>query len=53
MEAFTDPERDPLQAELFDNPPIIKDGMLQLNDDPGLGLTLRNDTIEKYGRRVL
>lgn len=53
VEAFTDPERDPLQAELFHNPPIIKDGMLHLNDDPGLGLTLCNDTVEKYGRRIL
>jgi L-alanine-DL-glutamate epimerase-like enolase superfamily enzyme len=53
VEAFTDPERDPLQAELFHNPPTIKDGMLHLNDDPGLGLTLRDDTVEKYGRRIL
>jgi L-alanine-DL-glutamate epimerase-like enolase superfamily enzyme len=53
VESFTDPERDPLQAELFLNPPTIKDGMLYLNDSPGLGLTLRNDTVEKYGRRIL
>lgn len=53
VEAFTDPERDPLQAELFQNPPGIKNGMLHLNDDPGLGLTLRNDTVERYGQQIL
>jgi D-galactarolactone cycloisomerase len=53
VESFTDPERDPLQAELFENTPLIENGMLRLNDAPGLGLTLRQDTIEKYGKRVL
>jgi L-alanine-DL-glutamate epimerase-like enolase superfamily enzyme len=53
VEAFTDPERDPLQAELFENPPLIKDGWLALNDAPGLGLTLSEDAIAKYGERVV
>ena len=53
VESFTDPERDPLQAELFENPPRIENGMLHLNDAPGLGLTLRQDSIEKYGTRIL
>jgi D-galactarolactone cycloisomerase len=53
VESFTDPERDPLQAELFSDPPQIENGMLRLNDAPGLGLTLRNDTVARYGRRVL
>jgi len=53
VEAFTDPERDPLQAELFENPPKIENGWLTLNDDPGLGLTLAEVTVEKYGTRVI
>jgi D-galactarolactone cycloisomerase len=53
VESFTDPERDPLQAELFANPPVIKNGRMQLNEAPGLGLDLRYDTIEKFGRRLL
>lgn len=53
VEAFTDPERDPLQAELFENPPTITNGWMALNDAPGLGLTLNEDTVEKYGTRVL
>lgn len=53
VEAFTDPERDPLQAELFENPPVIKDGWLALNDAPGLGLTLNEETVHQYGTRIL
>ena len=53
VESFTDPERDPLQAELFDNPPLIENGTMQLNETAGLGLELRYDSTEKYGRRIL
>lgn len=53
VESFTDPERDPLQAELFENPPRIEGGMLYLNPDPGLGLELSMAAVEKYGERIL
>ncbi|MYA97627.1 MAG: mandelate racemase/muconate lactonizing enzyme family protein [Nitrospinae bacterium] len=52
VESFTDPERDPLQAELFENPPRIENGTLYLNDAPGLGLTLSEKAIEKFGTRI-
>jgi L-alanine-DL-glutamate epimerase-like enolase superfamily enzyme len=52
VESFPDPERDPLQAELFENPLKIADGWLTLNDAPGLGLTLSQAAMEKYGERV-
>jgi D-galactarolactone cycloisomerase len=52
VESFPDPERDPLQAELFENPPTIADGWLTLNDAPGLGLTLSQAAMEKFGERV-
>ena len=52
VESFTDPERDPLQAELFENSPAIKDGWLKLNPDPGLGLTLSEKALKKYGRTI-
>ena len=42
----------PLQAELFENPPKIADGWVTLNDAPGLGLTLSEDAVAKYGERV-
>ena len=53
VESFTDPERDPLQAELYENPPHIADGWLTLNEDPGLGLTLSESAITKFATRVL
>jgi L-alanine-DL-glutamate epimerase-like enolase superfamily enzyme len=53
LESFTDPERDPLQAELFENPPRIADGWVTLNDAAGLGLTLSGAAVKKYGERVL
>lgn len=52
VEAFTDPERDPLQAELFENPPEIADGWLTLNEQPGLGLTLSEAAVAKFGTRI-
>ncbi len=53
VESFTDPERDPLQAELFKDPPRIADGKLYLKEDPGLGLEVREDSLERYGTRIL
>jgi L-alanine-DL-glutamate epimerase-like enolase superfamily enzyme len=53
VESFTDPERDPLQAELFENPPTIANGWLTLNEAPGLGLTLSEAALKKFGERVL
>jgi L-alanine-DL-glutamate epimerase-like enolase superfamily enzyme len=53
LESFTDPERDPLQAELFEDPPRIANGWVTLNDAPGLGLTLSGAALKKYGEQVL
>jgi len=53
VESFTDPERDPLQAELYENPPKISDGWLTLNDAPGLGLTLSEAAVKKFGTHVV
>jgi L-alanine-DL-glutamate epimerase-like enolase superfamily enzyme len=53
LESFTDPERDPLQAELFENPPRIANGWVTLNDAPGLGLTLSSAALKKYGEQIL
>ncbi|NKC15804.1 MAG: mandelate racemase/muconate lactonizing enzyme family protein [Gammaproteobacteria bacterium] len=52
VESFTDPERDPLQAELYLNPPTIEHGTLYLNEAPGLGLDLNEATVAKYGQRI-
>lgn len=53
VESFPDPSRDPLQAELYENPPRMKDGTLYLNAEPGLGLTLSGAALRKFGTRVL
>jgi len=52
VESFPDPERDPLQAELFSNPPEIKNGWLTLNKEPGLGLTLSPSAMKKFGTLI-
>ncbi|MGW8206524.1 MAG: mandelate racemase/muconate lactonizing enzyme family protein [Hyphomicrobiaceae bacterium] len=53
VESFTDPERDPLQAELFEDPPKIANGTLTLKEQPGLGLTLSAAALKKFGERIL
>jgi len=53
VESFTDPERDPLQAELFQDPPRIANGMLTLKEQPGLGLTLSETALKKFGEKIL
>lgn len=52
LESFTDPERDPLQAELFEDPPLIENGIMRLTEAAGLGLTLSESAISKYGKRI-
>ena len=53
VESFTDPERDPLQAELYEDPPRIAGGMLYLKEQPGLGLSLSERALKKFGERIL
>ena len=53
VESFTDPERDPLQAELFEDPPAIVNGVLKLKEQPGLGLTLSESALKKFGEKIL
>jgi len=52
LESFADPTRDPLWFELFRERPQIVDGFMTVPDQPGLGLELRDDTLEKYGVKV-
>lgn len=53
VESFTDPERDPLQAELFEDSPRIANGRLTLKEQPGLGLTLSEAALRKFGEKIL
>ena len=42
------PDRDPIWHNLLANRPALKDGHIQLNDNPGLGWELDSDYINKY-----
>jgi L-alanine-DL-glutamate epimerase-like enolase superfamily enzyme len=53
VESFTDPERDPLQAELYEDAPRIAGGLLHLKEQPGLGLSLSERALKKFGERIL
>ena len=52
VESFPDPARDPLQAELFENPLFHRGGSLLLNEEPGLGLRLSVDALSKFGKVI-
>jgi L-alanine-DL-glutamate epimerase-like enolase superfamily enzyme len=52
LESFADPTRDPLWFELFRERPQIVDGFMAVPDQPGLGLELRDETLEKYGVKL-
>ena len=45
--------RGPLQAELFEDPPTIPNGMLNRKERSGLGLTLSEKAVKKFGERIL
>ena len=52
LESFADPSRDPLWFELFRERPAIVDGFMTIPEAPGLGLELRDETLEKYGVKL-
>ncbi len=51
VESFDD-ERDPLQAQLFENPHKMSDGWIHLNEKPGLGLEISEAALKKFGKLV-
>ena len=51
VESFDD-ERDPLQAQLFENPHKMKNGWIYLNENPGLGLEISDAALKKFGKLV-
>jgi L-alanine-DL-glutamate epimerase-like enolase superfamily enzyme len=50
-ECFADPERDPVWQAMWANRPPIRDGMLEVSDAPGFGITLDEAMIQKYRAR--
>ena len=51
VESFDD-ERDPLQAQLFENPHKMSEGWIHLNKKPGLGLEISDAALKKFGKLV-
>ena len=51
VESFDD-ERDPLQAQLFENPHKMSNGWIHLNEKPGLGLEISEAALKKFGKLV-
>ena len=47
-ECFADPERDPVWQSMWANRPAIKDGMIEVSQDPGFGLVLDEAMIQRY-----
>jgi len=42
------PHENPLQHELVEDPWVQRDGMLALREQPGLGVTVREEIVDKY-----
>ena len=51
LESFDD-ERDPLQSELYDIKHKMENGWIHLNDKPGLGLNISEDSLKKFGKLI-
>ncbi len=47
-ECFADPERDPVWQAMWANRPAIKDGFIEVSQDPGFGLVLDEAMIQRY-----
>ena len=47
-ECFADPERDPVWQTMWANRPAIKDGIMEVTQDPGFGLILDEGLVRKY-----
>jgi D-galactarolactone cycloisomerase len=48
VECFADPERDPVWQTLWANRPAIKDGVMDVAQDPGFGVILDEGMVSRY-----
>lgn len=53
VEIFPDPERDPMWFDLPVARPEIKDGIMAVPEQPGLGLAIRPEIVSKYSGQSL
>lgn len=48
LECFADPDRDPIWQKMWLNRPAVKNGLVTVADDPGLGIVLDQKMITRY-----
>jgi L-alanine-DL-glutamate epimerase-like enolase superfamily enzyme len=48
VEAFPNPERDPLWEELFLDRPEVTNGQLRISEEPGFGIKINEKALKKY-----
>jgi D-galactarolactone cycloisomerase len=48
VECFADPERDPIFPGLWSNPPLIRDGMIEVPDGGGFNIELDWQRVKRY-----
>jgi D-arabinonate dehydratase len=48
VECFADPARDPVWQTMWTNRPAIKDGMMQVSQEPGFGIRLDWEMVKRY-----
>jgi D-arabinonate dehydratase len=52
VEIFPNPQRDPMWFDLPERQPQIRDGFMHLPKEPGFGISLRPDTIQRWRRKI-
>jgi D-arabinonate dehydratase len=52
VEVFLNPQRDPMWFELPETQPLICDGLMHLPPEPGFGIPLRQETVQRLRRRT-
>jgi L-alanine-DL-glutamate epimerase-like enolase superfamily enzyme len=52
VEIFPNPQRDPMWFDLPERQPQISDGFMHLPKESGFGISLRQDTIQRWRRKI-
>lgn len=53
LESFANPDRDPFWFEIYDRKPVIKNSILTLPDEPGMGIEFNAKALSKYGTKIV
>lgn len=53
LESFANPDRGPFWFEIYSQKPVIKDSILTLSDDPGIGVEFDAKALQMYGAKIV